>query len=85
MQVRGFCTIACAEPAFLVDADWLAGHIGDENLVVLEVRSHSLLPYPGPGGFSLALAWSYAAHPCAAPCGPASDELAARGCRFTLV
>ena len=35
-----FCTIAYAEPEFLVDADWLADHIEDENLVVLEVRYH---------------------------------------------
>jgi thiosulfate/3-mercaptopyruvate sulfurtransferase len=31
---------AYARPEFLVDADWLAEHIEDENLVVLEVRYH---------------------------------------------
>lgn len=31
---------AYARPDFLVDADWLAEHIDDENLVVLEVRYH---------------------------------------------
>jgi thiosulfate/3-mercaptopyruvate sulfurtransferase len=29
-----------AKPDFLVDADWLAEHIDDEDLVVLEVRYH---------------------------------------------
>lgn len=29
-----------AAPGFLVDADWLAEHIDDDNLVVLEVRYH---------------------------------------------
>ncbi len=27
-------------PAYLVDADWLAEHIEDENVVALEVRYH---------------------------------------------
>ncbi len=36
----GACAAAWAEPEFLVDADWLAEHIEDENLVVLEVRYH---------------------------------------------
>jgi len=36
----GYCAIAYAEPDFLVDADWLAEHIEEENLVVLEVRYH---------------------------------------------
>ena len=31
---------AHAAPAYLVDADWLAEHIDDDNLVVLEVRYH---------------------------------------------
>ena len=31
---------ALASPGFLVDADWLEEHIGDDNLVVLEVRYH---------------------------------------------
>ena len=31
---------AWANPDYLVDADWLAEHIDDENLVVLEVRYH---------------------------------------------
>jgi thiosulfate/3-mercaptopyruvate sulfurtransferase len=31
---------AVAAPGYLVDADWLAEHIDDENLVVLEVRYH---------------------------------------------
>lgn len=31
---------AHAGPAYLVDADWLAEHIEDDNLVVLEVRYH---------------------------------------------
>ena len=34
------CSVAYARPDFLVDADWLAEHIDDENLVVLEVRYH---------------------------------------------
>ncbi len=33
-------SFAFAEPDFLVDADWLAEHIDDENLIVLEVRYH---------------------------------------------
>jgi len=32
--------LALAKPDFLVDADWLAEHIDDEDLVVLEVRYH---------------------------------------------
>jgi len=32
--------LAWAEPDYLVDADWLAEHIDDQNLVVLEVRYH---------------------------------------------
>ena len=40
MLLLGFCTIAYAEPDFLVDADWLADNIEEENLVVLEVRYH---------------------------------------------
>ncbi len=37
-----FCwpTFAWSEPSFLVDSDWLAEHIDDENMVVLEVRYH---------------------------------------------
>ncbi|MCU7810077.1 MAG: sulfurtransferase [Candidatus Thiodiazotropha sp. (ex Notomyrtea botanica)] len=36
-----FVTIpALASPGFLVDADWLAEHIEDEDLVLLEVRYH---------------------------------------------
>jgi thiosulfate/3-mercaptopyruvate sulfurtransferase len=35
-----FCSIAYAEPEYLIDADWLADNIEDENLVVLEVRYH---------------------------------------------
>jgi thiosulfate/3-mercaptopyruvate sulfurtransferase len=31
---------AHAAPAYLVDADWLAEHIDDDNLLVLEVRYH---------------------------------------------
>lgn len=31
---------AWANPDYLVDADWLAEHIDDDNLVVLEVRYH---------------------------------------------
>lgn len=31
---------AWAEPDYLVDADWLAEQIDDDNLVVLEVRYH---------------------------------------------
>lgn len=30
--------LSWAEPAYLVDSDWLSDHIEDENLVVLEVR-----------------------------------------------
>ena len=33
-------SVAYAQPDFLVDADWLAEHIDDEILVVLEVRYH---------------------------------------------
>lgn len=40
MLLLGLCTIAYAEPDFLVDADWLADQIEEENLVVLEVRYH---------------------------------------------
>ena len=36
----GLSALAYAQPDFLVDADWLAEHIEDENLVVLEVRYH---------------------------------------------
>lgn len=36
----GVCAFAWAERAFLADSDWLAEHIEDENLVVLEVRYH---------------------------------------------
>jgi thiosulfate/3-mercaptopyruvate sulfurtransferase len=32
--------LSWAEPAYLVDSDWLAEHIEDENLVILEVRYH---------------------------------------------
>lgn len=32
--------MAYARPDFLVDADWLAEHIDDDNLVILEVRYH---------------------------------------------
>lgn len=35
-----FLRAAFAMPNFLVDADWLAEHIDDEHLVVLEVRYH---------------------------------------------
>jgi thiosulfate/3-mercaptopyruvate sulfurtransferase len=45
--VQGLCALvllipalALAEPDFLVDADWLAEHIDDDELVVLEVRYH---------------------------------------------
>ena len=31
---------ALPAPAFLVDADWLAEHLEDENLILLEVRYH---------------------------------------------
>ena len=40
MLLLGFCAVAYAKPDFLVDADWLADRIEDENLVVLEVRYH---------------------------------------------
>lgn len=33
-------SIAHARPDFLADADWLAEHVDDENLIVLEVRYH---------------------------------------------
>ncbi len=36
----GLCSVASARPGFLVDADWLAEHIDDDHLVVLEVRYH---------------------------------------------
>lgn len=36
----GIAAASHAKPAFLVDADWLAEHIDDEKLVVLEVRYH---------------------------------------------
>jgi thiosulfate/3-mercaptopyruvate sulfurtransferase len=36
----GIAAASYAKPAFLVDADWLAEHIDDEKLVVLEVRYH---------------------------------------------
>ncbi|HEB95511.1 MAG TPA: sulfurtransferase [Sedimenticola thiotaurini] len=32
--------LALAEPAYLVDSDWLSEHIDDDGLVVLEVRYH---------------------------------------------
>jgi thiosulfate/3-mercaptopyruvate sulfurtransferase len=32
--------LAWSEPAYLVDSEWLAEHIEDDNLVVLEVRYH---------------------------------------------
>ncbi len=32
--------LSLAEPAYLIDSDWLSEHIEDENLVVLEVRYH---------------------------------------------
>ena len=32
--------IVLAEPDYLVDSDWLAEHIEDDNLIVLEVRYH---------------------------------------------
>ena len=35
-----FSGIAHANPGFLVDSDWLAEHIEDENTVVMEVRYH---------------------------------------------
>jgi 3-mercaptopyruvate sulfurtransferase SseA len=38
-------SVTYARPDFLVDADWLAEHIDDENLVVLEVRYHPLRCY----------------------------------------
>jgi thiosulfate/3-mercaptopyruvate sulfurtransferase len=31
---------ACSTPSYLVDSDWLAERISDENLIVLEVRYH---------------------------------------------
>ena len=40
MLLWGVCAVAWSEPGFLVDADWLAEHMEDENLVVLEVRYH---------------------------------------------
>jgi len=33
-------TLVLAEPAYLIDADWLTEHIEDKNLVILEVRYH---------------------------------------------
>ena len=36
----GLCTLAYAQPDFLVDVDWLAEHIEDHKLVVLEVHYH---------------------------------------------
>jgi len=36
----GLSNLALAQPGYLVDADWLAEHIEDDNLVVLEVRYH---------------------------------------------
>lgn len=36
----GIAAASHAKPAFLIDADWLAEHIDDENLVILEVRYH---------------------------------------------
>jgi len=36
----GVLSPALADRDFLIDADWLAEHIDDENLVVLEVRYH---------------------------------------------
>ncbi len=36
----GLSDLALAQSGFLVDADWLAGHIEDDNLIVLEVRYH---------------------------------------------
>ncbi len=36
----GLSKLVLAQPGFLVDADWLAEHIEDENLVILEVRYH---------------------------------------------
>jgi thiosulfate/3-mercaptopyruvate sulfurtransferase len=35
-----FAATTQAQPDFLIDSDWLADHIDDENLVVLEVRYH---------------------------------------------
>lgn len=35
-----FPAMVLAEPDYLVDSDWLAEHIEDDNLVVLEVRYH---------------------------------------------
>lgn len=32
--------LSLAEPAYLVDSDWLAEHIEDDNLTILEVRYH---------------------------------------------
>ena len=32
--------LSWAEPAYLVDSDWLAEHIEDDNLTILEVRYH---------------------------------------------
>jgi hypothetical protein len=40
LLVWGIGAVVYAQPGFLVDADWLAEHIDDENLVVLEVRYH---------------------------------------------
>ncbi len=36
----GLSKLVLAQPGFLVDADWLAEHIEDENQVILEVRYH---------------------------------------------
>jgi len=35
-----FPTLSWATPAFLVDSEWLAEHIDEENLIVLEARYH---------------------------------------------
>lgn len=35
-----FAATIQAQPDFLIDSDWLADHVDDENLVVLEVRYH---------------------------------------------
>ena len=35
-----FAATIQAQPDFLIDSEWLADHIDDENLVVLEVRYH---------------------------------------------
>lgn len=35
-----FVSVAQAQPSYLVDTDWLAEHIDDEKLIILDVRYH---------------------------------------------